>query len=113
MKFRNLALVAAGMLVLALTASAQITTVEGDVKGADGKPVQNAVVKITRTDVLLRVIAARSAETIASLSLVTASSWISSNIRLSCLHLERYGRRSQRGRVGRTGERAPRQLRSA
>jgi tetratricopeptide (TPR) repeat protein len=51
MKFRNLALVAAGLLVLALTASAQITTVEGDVKGSDGKPVQNAVVKITRTDI--------------------------------------------------------------
>src|SRR5450432_177748 len=51
MKFRNLALVAAGMLVLALTASAQITTVEGDVKGPDGKPIQNAVIKIVRTDI--------------------------------------------------------------
>lgn len=51
MKLRNLVLVAAGMLFLAFTALAQITTVEGDVKGADGKPVQNAVVKITRTDI--------------------------------------------------------------
>jgi tetratricopeptide (TPR) repeat protein len=51
MKLRNLALVAAGLLVSALTGFAQITTVEGDVKGADGKPVQNAVIKITRTDI--------------------------------------------------------------
>jgi len=51
MKLRNLALVAAGLLVSALTGFAQITTVEGDVKGPDGKPVQNAVIKITRTDI--------------------------------------------------------------
>jgi tetratricopeptide (TPR) repeat protein len=51
MKLRNLALVAAGMLFLAFTALAQITTVEGDIKGPDGKPVQNAVIKITRTDI--------------------------------------------------------------
>src|SRR5579872_6363473 len=51
MKLKNLALLAAGMLLLAFTAFAQITTVEGDIKGADGKPVQNAQVKITRTDI--------------------------------------------------------------
>ena len=51
MKLRNLALVAAGMVFLACTSFAQITTVEGDVKGTDGKPVQNAQIKITRTDI--------------------------------------------------------------
>jgi tetratricopeptide (TPR) repeat protein len=51
MKLRNLALASAGMVFLALTSLAQITTVEGDVKGADGKPIQNAQIKITRTDI--------------------------------------------------------------
>jgi tetratricopeptide (TPR) repeat protein len=51
MKVRNLAQVAAGMAFLALSAVAQITTVEGDVKGADGQLVQNAEVQITRTDI--------------------------------------------------------------
>jgi tetratricopeptide (TPR) repeat protein len=51
MKFRNLALAAAGLLLLAFTSLAQITTIEGVVKGTDGKPVQNAVVKIDRTDI--------------------------------------------------------------
>jgi hypothetical protein len=51
MKLRNLAPVAAGMLFLAFTAAAQITTIEGVVKGADGKLIQNAVIKITRTDI--------------------------------------------------------------
>jgi len=51
MKLRSLAQVAAGMMFLAAGAFAQITTIEGDVKGADGKPVEKAVVKITRTDI--------------------------------------------------------------
>ena len=51
MTLRNLALVAAGTVFLACTSFAQITTVEGDVKGIDGKPVQNAQIKITRTDI--------------------------------------------------------------
>lgn len=51
MKLRNVALTAAGMMLLALTSLAQITTVEGDVKGTDGKPLQNAQIKIVRTDI--------------------------------------------------------------
>jgi tetratricopeptide (TPR) repeat protein len=51
MKFRTLAQVAAGMAFLAFSALAQITTIEGDVKGTDGKPIQNAQIKITRTDI--------------------------------------------------------------
>ena len=51
MKARSLALVAAGIAFLAVSAFAQITTVEGIVKGADGKPVQNAQIKIERTDI--------------------------------------------------------------
>jgi hypothetical protein len=51
MKLRNLALTAAGTVFLAFTALAQITTVEGDVKGIDGKPIDKAEVMITRTDI--------------------------------------------------------------
>jgi tetratricopeptide (TPR) repeat protein len=51
MKLRNVALVAAGMVFSALTSLAQITTVEGVVKGTDGKPVQGAEIQITRTDI--------------------------------------------------------------
>src|SRR4051794_41004580 len=51
MKFRNLVVAAAGALFLALTSFAQITAIEGDVKGEDGSPKVNAVVKITRTDI--------------------------------------------------------------
>src|SRR5271157_893013 len=51
MKLRNVALVAAGMVFLALNSLAQITTVEGVVKGTDGKPLQNAEIQITRTDI--------------------------------------------------------------
>jgi len=40
MKLRNLAMAAAGMVVLAFTTFAQIATLEGNVKGPDGKPVQ-------------------------------------------------------------------------
>jgi len=51
MKIRNLAHAAAGIAFLALTSFAQITTVEGDVKGTDGKPALNAEIQITRTDI--------------------------------------------------------------
>jgi tetratricopeptide (TPR) repeat protein len=51
MKFRTLAHAVAGMAFLALTSFAQITTIEGDVKGADGKPVEKAVIKIDRIDI--------------------------------------------------------------
>ena len=51
MNLRNLALATAAMACLALTSFAQITTLEGDVLGADGKPVQNAEIQITRTDI--------------------------------------------------------------
>jgi len=51
MTFRNLAVAATGMALLAFSAFAQITTIEGNVKAADGKPVQGAEVRITRTDI--------------------------------------------------------------
>jgi len=51
MKLRNLALVAAGMVFLAFSSLAQVVPIEGNVKGADGKPIQGAVIKITRTDI--------------------------------------------------------------
>ena len=51
MKVRNLVVAIAGALFLALTSFAQITAIEGDVKGEDGKPLVKALVKITRTDI--------------------------------------------------------------
>ena len=51
MKFRNLAVAMAGALCLAALSFAQITAIEGDVKGADGAPAVKVVVKITRTDI--------------------------------------------------------------
>lgn len=51
MKFRNFVLAGVGLLGLALTSFAQITTIEGDVKGADGKPIPNAMVRIERIDI--------------------------------------------------------------
>src|SRR5436190_22182300 len=51
MKLRNLVVAAAGALFLALTSFAQISAMEGDVIGEDGKPVVKAVIKITRTDI--------------------------------------------------------------
>src|SRR3954447_8003474 len=51
MKFRNLCVAAAGMAFLAVSAFAQITTIEGIVKGQDGKPVEKAEILITRTDI--------------------------------------------------------------
>ncbi len=51
MKFRSLGMAAAGMALLAVSAFAQITTIEGVVKGQDGKPVEKAEVQIVRTDI--------------------------------------------------------------
>ena len=51
MKFRNLARSFAGLLFLAFTSFAQITAIEGVVKGTDGKPVQGAMIQIVRTDI--------------------------------------------------------------
>jgi len=50
MKFRSLGL-AAGMALLAGSAFAQITTIEGIAKDPTGKPIDKAEVQITRTDI--------------------------------------------------------------
>ncbi len=50
MKIRTLA-IPAGMALFAFASLAQITGIEGIVKGEDGKPVQGAIVKIHRTDI--------------------------------------------------------------
>src|SRR5215467_8952750 len=51
MKIRNLVVAATGALFLALTSFAQISAIEGDVKGEDGQPAVKALIKITRTDI--------------------------------------------------------------
>jgi Tfp pilus assembly protein PilF len=51
MKFRSLALATAGLLALTFASFAQVTAIEGVVKGADGKPVQGAWIRIHRTDI--------------------------------------------------------------
>jgi len=51
MKLRNLILATAGFLFFGFTALAQITAIEGDVKGDDGKALVGAVVKIDRYDI--------------------------------------------------------------
>lgn len=51
MKLRNLAVAAAGSLLAAIASFAQVTTIEGTVKGTDGKPVEKAEVLIVRTDI--------------------------------------------------------------
>ena len=52
MKIRNTALAAVGLLLCALTSYAQtITSLEGFVKGTDGKPLDKAVINIDRTDI--------------------------------------------------------------
>jgi tetratricopeptide (TPR) repeat protein len=51
MTFRSVALSAVGLLALSFTSMAQITAVEGIVKGADGKPVQGAKINLVRTDI--------------------------------------------------------------
>jgi Tfp pilus assembly protein PilF len=51
MKFRNIAVAAAGAFFLAISSYAQITAIEGDVKAPDGSPAIKAIVKLTRTDI--------------------------------------------------------------
>lgn len=49
-KFRNLALSAAAMAVFSSSLLAQVVTLQGAVKGPDGKPLPNAVINILRQD---------------------------------------------------------------
>jgi tetratricopeptide (TPR) repeat protein len=51
MKFRNMILATAALMFFGFTALAQITAIEGQVTGEDGKPLVGAVVKIDRTDI--------------------------------------------------------------
>jgi cytochrome c-type biogenesis protein CcmH/NrfG len=51
MKLRNLALAATSLAMFAFTALAQQGSMQGDVKGPDGKPLPGAMVKIDRTDI--------------------------------------------------------------
>jgi len=51
MKFRSLILATAGLLVFGSALLAQITAIEGEVKGEDGKALVAAVIKIDRTDI--------------------------------------------------------------
>jgi tetratricopeptide (TPR) repeat protein len=50
-KLRALALSAGGFLLLASVAFAQVSSIEGDVKSADGTPLKGALVKIDRKDI--------------------------------------------------------------
>jgi len=50
-KLRNLALSAAAVFIFAFSASAQVSSVEGVIKGDDGQPIKGAVVKIERKDI--------------------------------------------------------------
>jgi tetratricopeptide (TPR) repeat protein len=50
-KLKNFAIAAAAMMVLAVTASAQVTTLEGVVKDEKGAPVQGAIIHMVRTDI--------------------------------------------------------------
>lgn len=50
-QLKPLALSSFALLLLSLPAFSQTSQVEGEVKGADGKPVANAVVKFDRTDI--------------------------------------------------------------
>ena len=51
MKLRNLALAVTGLALFAFAAMAQQGSMEGNVKGPDGKPLGGAMVKIDRTDI--------------------------------------------------------------
>ena len=51
MKLRRLGMTIAGLVIFAASSLAQITTLEGNVIGTDGKPVVGAEVKIHRMDV--------------------------------------------------------------
>src|SRR5262245_51530963 len=48
---RNLTIALAGTLVFSLAASAQTSSLAGTVKGEDGKPLKDAVIKIERKDI--------------------------------------------------------------
>src|SRR5215472_1095953 len=50
-RIKSLALPAFAVLALSIPALAQTTGIEGTVKGADGNPVQGAVVKFERSDI--------------------------------------------------------------
>jgi len=50
-KLKSLVFSGFAFLLLSLPAFAQMTTVEGEVKGADGKPVAGATVQFDRTDI--------------------------------------------------------------
>lgn len=51
MRMRNLLVGMAGLMLLGFAALAQTGSMEGDLKGLDGKPLINAQVKIDRTDI--------------------------------------------------------------
>ena len=51
MKIRTIAVALLGLLLMAFTSLAQITTLEGVVKGTDGAFVQGAVIQIDRIDI--------------------------------------------------------------
>lgn len=51
LKFSTFALSAAAFLACAFSASAQVSAMEGLVKGEDGKPIQNAMIHIVRSDI--------------------------------------------------------------
>jgi tetratricopeptide (TPR) repeat protein len=51
MKYRNVAMPALGILFCAVAGFAQTSSMEGDVKGADGAPLKGAVIKIDREDI--------------------------------------------------------------
>jgi len=51
MKIRTTVAALAGLLLMALPSFAQITALEGNVTGSDGKPLQGALIRIERTDV--------------------------------------------------------------
>ena len=50
-KIRQLAVTAAAILALSLSSSAQTSSLAGQVKGEDGKPLKDAIVKIERKDI--------------------------------------------------------------
>src|ERR1700744_5862185 len=50
-KLKSLLFSGFAFLLLSLPAFAQMTTIEGEVKGADGKPLAGATVQFDRTDI--------------------------------------------------------------
>ncbi len=50
-RLKSLALSAFALMMLSLPVFGQMTAIEGDVKGPDGKPLANAVVRFDRTDI--------------------------------------------------------------